>query len=79
MSGDGAVSIEDAMFAMVSYTEQFAGNDMKLNTDQIKAADVDGNGAVGVEDAQWILKYYTERFVARKNITWDDILGKKGL
>ena len=67
------------MFALVSYTEQLAGNDMKLNADQIKAADVDGNGAVGVEDAQWILKYYTERFVARKNITWDDILGKKGL
>ena len=37
----------------------------------------DGNGLATVEDAQTILKYYTENKVAKKNKTWDDILGKK--
>ena len=50
---------------------------MKLTDEQIKAADVDGNGEISVEDAQWLLKYYTEKYVAGKDITWDDILGKK--
>ncbi len=79
VSGDGAVSVEDAQLTLKTYVERLAGFHMKLNADQIKAADVDGNGEISVEDAQWILKYYTERNVALKNITWDDILDRKVL
>ena len=50
---------------------------MKLTAEQIKAADVNGDGEISVEDAQWLLKYYTEKYVAGKDITWDDIFGKK--
>ena len=50
---------------------------MKLSAVQIKAADVNDDGEISVDDAQNILKYYTEKSVAGKNITWDDILGKK--
>lgn len=79
MSGDGAVSVEDAQLTLKSYTERIAGNDMHLTAEQISAADVDRNGELSVEDAQWLLKYYTERIVAGKNITWGDIIGKKVL
>ncbi len=77
MTGDGEVSVDDAQLTLKAYTERIAGNNMKLTAEQIKAADDDGNGEISVDDAQWLLKYYTEKNVAGKNITWDDILGKK--
>lgn len=77
VTGDGEVSVDDAQLTLKAYTERIAGNDMKLTDEQIKAADVDGNGEISVEDAQWLLKYYTEKYVAGKDITWDDIFGKK--
>lgn len=77
MTGDGEVSVDDAQLTLKAYTERIAGNDMKLTAEQIKAADADGNGEISVEDAQNILKYYTEKSVAGKDITWDDIFGKK--
>ncbi len=77
VTGDGEVSVDDAQLTLKAYTERIAGNDMKLTAEQIKAADVDGNGEISVEDAQNILKYYTEKSVAGKDITWDDIFGKK--
>ena len=30
-----------------------------------------------MNDAQLILKYYTQKTVAGKDVTWEDILGKK--
>ena len=77
VTGDGEVSVDDAQLTLKAYTERIAGNDMKLTAEQIKAADVDGNGEISVDDAQNILKYYTEKSVAGKDITWDDIFGKK--
>ncbi len=77
VNGDNIVSVDDAQLTLKAYTERIAGNDMKLTDEQIKAADIDGNGEISVEDAQWLLKYYTENYVAGKDITWDDILGKK--
>ena len=77
VTGDGKVSVDEAQLTLKAYTERIAGNDMKLTDEQIKAADVDGNGEISVEDAQWLLKYYTEKYVAGKDITWDDIFGKK--
>lgn len=76
VTGDGQVSVDDAQLTLKAYTERIAGNDMNLTPEQIIAADIDCNGEVSVEDAQWLLKYYTEKYVARKDITWDDILGK---
>ena len=75
LTGDGDVSVEDAQLTLKAYTERIAGNDMDLTAEQIRAADIDGNGEISVEDAQWLLKYYTEKHVAKKDITWDDILG----
>ena len=77
VNSDGEVSVDDAQLTLKAYTERMAGNDMKLTDEQFKAADVDGNGEISVEDAQWLLKYYTEKYVAGKDITWDDIFGKK--
>ncbi len=77
VNGDGEISVEDAQRTLKAYTERTAGKDNGLTDAQIKAADINGNGEVSVDDAQLILKYYTEKFVAGKNITWDDLLGKK--
>ncbi len=50
---------------------------MGLTERQIQAANVNGDGELSVDDAQNILKYYTQKTVAGKDITWEDILGKK--
>ena len=72
---DGVVSVNDAQIALISYTEQFAGNEIDLTEDQLKAADVNGDGELTIEDAQYILIYYTERVVAMNDITWEELLG----
>ncbi len=77
VTGDGEVSVDDAQLTLKAYTERIAGNDMKLTPEQIKAADINSDGEISVDDAQNILKYYTEKYVAGKDITWDDIFGKK--
>ena len=77
VTGDGEVSVDDAQLTLKAYTERIAGNDMKLTAEQIKSADVNSDGEISVDDAQNILKYYTEKSVAGKDITWDDIFGKK--
>ena len=76
ISGDGAVSIEDAQLALKAYTEKLSGKPHGLTAAQFKAADVNHDGDLTVEDAQYILIYYTEKSVAGKNITWDDLLKK---
>ena len=76
ISGDGAVSIEDAQLALKAYTEKLSGKPHGLTAAQFKAADVNHDGDLTVEDAQYILIYYTEKSVAGKNTTWDDLLKK---
>ena len=77
VTGDGEVSVDDAQLTLKAYTERIAGNGMKLTAEQIKSADVNSDGEISVDDAQNILKYYTKKSVAGKDITWDDIFGKK--
>ncbi len=74
---DRKIGADDAQRALVAYTEKFAGNDMGLTADQIKAADVNGDGEIGAEDAQTILCYYTEKQVAGNFITWSDLTAPK--
>ena len=50
---------------------------MGLTERQIEAANVNGDEELSVDDAQSILKYYTQKTVAGRDITWEDILGKK--
>ena len=76
LTGDGAVSIDDAQLALKAYTEKLSGKPHGLTAAQYKAADVNHDGDLSVEDVQYILIYYTERSVAGKNITWDDLLKK---
>lgn len=73
---DNEITVEDAQIALISYTEKFAGNEIDLTEDQLKAADVNGDGNLTVEDAQYILIYYTERTVAGKETTWEDLIGE---
>ena len=77
VNGDGKVSVDDAQMTLKAYTFRIAGKEMNLDERQIKAADIDENAIISVEDAQLILKYYTQKTVAGKDITWEDILGKK--
>ena len=74
---DSTVSVDDAQLTLKAYTERIAGNNMKLNNEQIKAADVNGDGEISVDDAQNILIYYVNNTVAGKVLTWDELLGKK--
>ena len=74
---DRKIGADDAQRALVAYTEKFAGNDMGLTADQIKAADVNGDGEIGAEDAQTILCYYTEKQVAGNFITWSELTAPK--
>ena len=73
---DNEITVEDAQIALISYTEKFAGNEIDLTEDQLKAADVNLDGSLTVEDAQYILIYYTERKVAGKEITWENLIGE---
>ena len=73
---DNEITVEDAQIALISYTEQFAGNEIDLTEDQLKAADVNLDGSLTVEDAQYILIYYTERTVAGLDTTWEDLIGE---
>ena len=77
MTGDGKISTDDAQLALKAYTERIAGNDMGLTEKQFKAADIDGNGTLDIDDVLWLLIYYTEKYVAGKNVTWEDIMGRK--
>ncbi|MEE3405278.1 MAG: hypothetical protein VZR73_14455, partial [Acutalibacteraceae bacterium] len=77
VDGDGAVSIEDVQIALQAYTKRVSGKDMGLTDRQIKAADVNADGELSVDDVQNILIYYVNNTVARKVLTWDDILGVK--
>ncbi len=77
LTGDSSVGIDDAQLTLKAYTEKFAGKTTGLTDAQIKAADVNGDGELTVEDAQFILKYYTEKNVAGKDVTWEQIIGKK--
>lgn len=77
VTGDGDVSVDDAQFALKAYTNQVAGKGSGLSEAQYKAANVNHDAELSVDDVQNILKYYTEKKVAgKKDITWDDILGK---
>ena len=77
VNGDGTVSVEDAQLALKAYTNRIAGKGTGLTDEQIKAANVNGDEELSVDDAQNILKYYTQKYVAGRDITWEDILGKK--
>ena len=77
VNGDGEIGVEDAQRTLKAYTNGIAGKGNGLSDAEKKAADVNGNGEVSVDDAQNILKYYTEKSVAGKDITWEDIIGKK--
>ena len=74
---DGEVSVEDAQLTLKAYTKRIAGLDMGLTERQITAANVNGDEELSVDDAQFILRYYTEKHVAGKDITWEDVLGRK--
>ena len=71
--------MDDVQLTLKAYTKRIAGLDMGLTARQIKAANVNGDNELSVDDAQNILKYYTQKTVAGKDITWEDILGKKPL
>ncbi len=77
INNDGKVSVEDAQLALKAYTNRIAGKGTGLTEEQVKAANVNGDEELSVDDAQNILKYYTQKYVAGRNITWDDIFGKK--
>ena len=74
IKGDGAVSAEDAQLALLAYVQTMAGMESGLTEQQTKAADVNGDKAVTVEDAQLILLYYPENCVAKKAVTWTELI-----
>ena len=73
-NGDNALSVEDAQLVLKVYTERLAGRAYSLPDALETAADVDEDGELTVKDAQYILRFYTEDVVARRNVSWQDIL-----
>ncbi len=71
---DETVTLEDAQGVLEYYTKTFAGKEPLIAGTQKKCADVNSDGAADVMDAQYILKYYTEKDVAKKAVTWEEIL-----
>ena len=77
ISGDGAITLDDAQLVLKIYTERLAGRAYSLPDALEIAADVDEDGELTVTDAQYILRFYTESTVAHKAIDWIDILNKE--
>ena len=75
LTGDKAVSVEDAQLALMEYTAvSVAGKSSTLTFEQRRNADINRDGAVSVEDAQLILKYYVQNTVAGTPATWEELL-----
>ena len=77
VDGNGKVSVEDAQLALLSYVQTMAGLESVLTEQQANAADINRDNTVSVEDAQMILIYYVRNTLSGKNVTWDELLGKK--
>ena len=73
LTGDCAVSADDAQLALQAYTNTVAGKASGLSNMQSKSADVNADSIFSVEDVQYILRYYTEKNVAGKIISWLDL------
>lgn len=73
-NGDTALTVEDVQLVLKVYTERLAGRAYSLPDALETAADVDEDGELTVKDAQYILRFYTEDVVARRNISWSEIL-----
>lgn len=74
LNGDDAVGLEDVQSMLAYYTETVAGKNPLFAEMQKKAADVNLDEKVDIADVQYTLKYYTENGVAKKNLSWGEIL-----
>ncbi|MBP0968038.1 MAG: leucine-rich repeat protein [Oscillospiraceae bacterium] len=74
MTGDNEVGLEDVQSLLAYYTETVAGKNPLFAEIQKKAADVNLDEKVDIADVQYTLKYYTENSVAKKNLSWGEIL-----
>ncbi len=73
---DGSVSIDDAQIALQAYTDYLSQKGFGLSEDAFAAADVVEDRLITVDDAQLILQYYTENSLGKKNLTWDQLIGR---
>lgn len=72
--GSGDISAADAQLLLQAYTDRLAGLPDHLTDAQRSACDIDGSGSADVADAQLILNYYVCNVVAKKTISWDELL-----
>lgn len=70
------VGVDDVQQLLKEYVTTLSGRASALPEDHRKIADIDEDGNVDIIDVQLLLKYYTEQ-TARKDITWEEILGKR--
>ena len=71
-----SVGVDDVQQLLKEYVTTLSGRASALPEDHRKIADIDEDGNVDIIDVQLLLKYYTEQ-TARKDITWEEILGKR--
>ena len=74
VTGDSAVSVEDAQLALTAYVADMAGLATGLSEQQTASGDINGDKKISVEDAQLILLYYVKNTVSGTPTTWEDLL-----
>lgn len=75
VTGDAAVTSEDAQLVLQAAVELLASNPSPLSAEASADADVDSDGAVTVSDAQYILVYYVNNTLTHNPKSWEDVIG----
>ena len=74
VTGDGAVSVDDAQVTLNVYVKIMAGKEHGLSEAQFSACDVNQDGKISVEDAQYILLYYVKNTLSNSPTDWEAII-----
>ncbi|MGN1225000.1 MAG: C39 family peptidase, partial [Ruminococcus sp.] len=77
LNGDGAVSVEDAVFVLTIYAKQSAGLEVNLSPQQFFCLDCDHDTKISVEDAVLILEYYAKHAACLVTGTFSEYVDEK--
>jgi len=77
LNGDGAVSVEDAVFVLTIYAKQSAGLEVNLSSQQFFCLDCDHDTRISVEDAVLILEYYAKHAACLVTGTFSEYVDEK--
>ena len=77
INDDSVISTDDAQLALQAYVNTLSGQPADLTAEQIARGDIDDNNTLDIVDAQYILIYYSENVLAKRGLTWTQIINSK--